>query len=97
MRALSTRIHCVRIFVDVILDEVPEDVSDEDYDVIETDYLQFRRDFYKNLKTPYDSKAPSWYVIKDGKVVLCEGYSKIPQFQGREEEIAQNIEKAISK
>ncbi|MCD4656773.1 MAG: hypothetical protein K8S87_04445 [Planctomycetes bacterium] len=75
---------------------MPDDVSDEDYDLIETAFLDFRRIFTKNLSEPYDSKAPSWYIIKNGQVILCEGYEKIPEFQGREQEIAAIIENAIT-
>lgn len=84
------------MYVDEILNEVPDDVSDEDYDVIETAFLDFRRIFTKTLLPPHDCKAPSWYVIKDGQVILCEGYEKIPEFQGREHEIASMIENAVT-
>ena len=84
------------MFVDDILNDVPDDVSDEDYDLIETAFLDFRRIFTKNLKPPHNGKAPSWYVIKNGSVILCEGYDNIPQFQGRENEIAKMIETAVT-
>jgi len=85
------------MYVDDILDNVPEDVSDEDYDVIETAFLDFRRLFTNNLKAPYNGKAPSWYVVVKGEIVLCEGYAEIPDFQGRESEIASMLEQAVTK
>ena len=85
------------MYVDEILNLVPDDVSDEDYDKIETSFLDFRRIFTSNLNAPHNGKAPSWYVIVKGAIVLCEGYSKIPEFQGRETEIASMIEEAIKK
>ncbi len=76
---------------------VPDDVSDEEYDVLETAFLDFRKIFTKNLLPPNNGKAPSWYVINKGVIILCEGYDKIPQFQGRENEIASLIEDAVTK
>ena len=95
VRFISTKVHCVRIYVDDILGEIPDSVSDDDYDKIEEAYLSFRKFFTDKLKGSGGGKIPSWYIIKSGKVVACEGYSLITDFQGRESDVAHKIEKAV--
>ena len=93
---MSNKATFVRLFVDDILNKVPDDVSDEDYDEIETAFLDFRKIFTNNLHEPHSWKTPSWYVVVDGSIVLCEGYQEIPEFQGREAEVASLIEGAVN-
>ena len=85
------------MYVDQLLGNVPDEISDEDYEKIESSFLAFRKIFTNTLHEPYNkSKAPSWYVIVGGQVVTCEGYYEIPEFQGRETEIATLIESALN-
>ena len=70
----------------------------EEYDnKIEGPYLKFCNFVYDKLDEPYNGKSPIWCIIIDGKFEKGEGYNEIPDFQGREEEIVQKIEQAISK
>ena len=95
IRAASLKMHCVRIYVDTILGEIPEDVSDEDYEQIETGYYDFMDYFAENLAPPTNARVPSWYIIKNGEIIAGEGYDSIPLFQGRGLEIANIITDAI--